>query len=266
MDRRSLIQNTFDTYADGYEEKFNRNPLANYQRKSVYETIAPFLKNTRSILDIGCGPGSDFAFYKSLNLDVDAIDISANMVKLARQKAAAINLNANITNIALESFRPGKQYDTIMMNFGVINILENLPLVLKQLKSLLKSNGTLIIVSMPPFHFFPLLELLLKFKFKAFSERLFRKKAILTNGFRFYYYSQNNFINELKIVKRLHLCPFLPSPDQYQKSRWAKQVTAMLQKFDHQFATKIPDFLGGDHICYVTQVPKVTQVSNLRNK
>ncbi len=154
MDHASVTRETFDAYAAGYEEKFNQNFLAKYQRETVYKAIVPFLKDARTLLDVGCGPGSDFAFYKSMDVAVDAIDISPEMAKIAKKTAAAIQLTATIENASLENFQSKRVYDIIILNFGVINLIENLPMALTKLKSLLKPVGVFAIVDAALLSFF----------------------------------------------------------------------------------------------------------------
>jgi 2-polyprenyl-3-methyl-5-hydroxy-6-metoxy-1,4-benzoquinol methylase len=169
------IPKTFDAYADVYEEKFNRNPLGIYQRGRVQAEIAPYLSPEKRVLDAGCGPGSDFVFYQSLNLTIDALDISPRMTELARGKAQRLKLNARAFNTSLEDFQADRLYDAILLNFGVINLFGNLSPILRKLKSMLTAEGILVVVSMPPFHLFSFAALLAKFAAVSFVQ--FRSAA-----------------------------------------------------------------------------------------
>lgn len=243
----------FDSYATGYQKKFNENPLGQYQRNLIHKIITPFLENDQHILDIGCGPGSDFEFYKSFNLSVDAIDISSKMVELARSKASDLQLNVNISNTSLENYKTSIKYPLIILNFGVINAFPKLEPVLEKLIGLLKPQGVLIIVSMPPFHFFSIKGLALGFHFITIMTRLFKRKAVLKNGFTIYYYSQKDFIQHFDIVKKINLCALLPTPDQYYRWNWLRLYSKIVIYFDRKVAKVLPDIFGGDHICYIMQ-------------
>jgi SAM-dependent methyltransferase len=241
----------FDTYADVYQEKFIENPIAIYQRNLVYKSIEPFLKNRGKILDIGCGPGSDFAFYKSHDLTVDAIDISERMVNLARQSSEKLNFPVNICHSSLQSFSPGSTYDAIILNFGVINVFDNLEEILQKLASMLDQQGFLIVVLMPPFHLFFIFELLAKLQFSLAFRRLFRHEAILENGFKISYYRSKDFRTLFKPIKKRNLAALLPTPDQYSRWAWARGLTRILLSTDKWISTRIPEILGGDHVCYI---------------
>jgi SAM-dependent methyltransferase len=241
----------FDTYADLYQEKFIENPVAIYQRKQVYDFIDPLLKSRSNILDIGCGPGSDFAFYKLHNLTVDAIDISERMVNLARQNSKKLNFPVNICHSSLQDFSSESTYDAIILNFGVINVFENLREIMQKIVSLLDKQGILIVVLMPPFHLFSIIELILRLQFSSVYKRLFRRSAVLKNGFEITYYRSKDFMSQFKLIKKCNLGVLIPTPDQYARWTWARILTRNLIKTDRWISKRIPEIFGGDHVCYI---------------
>jgi 2-polyprenyl-3-methyl-5-hydroxy-6-metoxy-1,4-benzoquinol methylase len=251
--QRDVAQQIFDSYAATYKEKFNQNPLAKYQREVVHQEIMPYLKSVKKILDVGCGPGSDFDFYKSLDLEVDAIDLSPKMAELARDKSSRIHLKANIQASSLEEFQSTEQYQTIILNFGVINSFQHLEPVLKKLQTLVAQRGILVIVSMPPFHFFSIKGLAVGFHFKRILDRLFRSKAVLEKGFTLHYYRKKDFLRYFDILRKINLCALLPTPDQYYRWNWLRLYSKIMMALDRKVSTFVPDFFGGDHICYIMQ-------------
>lgn len=245
------FQEPFDSYAEVYEEHFNRNPLGRYQRERVHAEIAPYLRPGTRLLDAGCGPGSDFAFYRSLGLNIDALDSSSRMVELAREKATELKLEVRIFQVALEFYRPERPYDLILLNFGVINVFANLPEILQQVNTMLAPGGILALVSMPPFHLFTLLEWAGRLRLRSAARRLFLKKGILANGFHFFYYRKRDFTPYFRLLKKINLCPLLPNPEQYRRHAWARALSKLLMPLDRRIAAGAPDWLGGDHVCYL---------------
>jgi len=241
----------FDTYADVYQEKFIENPVAIYQRKVVYELIQPFLINQGKILDIGCGPGSDFAFYKLHKLTVDAIDISERMVKLARQRSDKLNFPVNICHSSLQNFSSESTYDVIILNFGVINVFDNLEDILQKLALLLDKEGILIVVLMPPFHLFFIIEMILTLQFSSVFRRLFSGKSVLENGFEISYYRYKDLLPQFKLIKRCNIGALIPTPDQYSRLAVARGLTRILLRTDRWISTRMPEIFGGDHVCYI---------------
>ena len=101
-----MITPIFDEYAQTYQDKFNENFLGKYQRQQVQQIVLADAKTAQNVLDVGCGPGSDFEFYAQFNLQVDAIDISPEMVRFAKEKATALSLKANIQVAEIQQFTP----------------------------------------------------------------------------------------------------------------------------------------------------------------
>lgn len=244
-------QEPFDSYAGVYEERFNRNPLGRYQRERVHAGSAPYLRPGKRILDAGCGPGSDFDFFKTLGLKIDALDSSPRMAELAREKAAGLALEARIANVPLEFYQPDAPYDIILLNFGVINVFANLPEILQKLNAMLAPEGILVLVSMSPFHFFTLSGWAGQFRLRTAARRLFLKKGVLANGFRFFYYRWRDFTGHFRLLRKINLCPLLPNPEQYQRHAWARVVSKLVLPLDRRIAAGAPDWLGGDHVCYI---------------
>ncbi len=241
----------FDKYAKDYEQRFLKNPLAEYQRSIVHQLLRQHLSPDKKVLDVGCGPGSDFDFYKSLSMNIDAIDISSEMVKAARQQAKRLGLNVRIARSAIEDFVPDINYDIIILNFGVINSIKNLNVALQTMNKILTKNGVLFIVSMPPMHLLSLKADLLFLRFLKIYKRLIKRQAITKDGFVFNYYSSKNFKKHFRIEERCNLCTILPSPEQYENSSFARKWTKFFINFDKKLSSVVPEFLGGDHIVYI---------------
>jgi SAM-dependent methyltransferase len=101
------------------------------------------------ILDIGCGAGSHSLYLqKERNLEVTAIDISENAVKACILRGLQ---NVKIQNILkMESNNPENKFDTILLlmnGTGIFGTLKNTSQFLQKLKSLLNSNGQILIDS-----------------------------------------------------------------------------------------------------------------------
>lgn len=250
-----MIEATFDNYAAAYDEKFNLNAIGRYQRKRVHRVLASLLSPGSTLLDVGCGPGSDFGWYGSRGLLVTALDISGEMVRLAKEQSKKTGLDATILHTAFLEMPEDNQFDAILLNFGVINAMPDLKSVKQKLKRMLKPNGHAIIVSMPPFHLFSAIGDITRLRFSSFTDRIFKKSLKLSGGMAIYYYSCRDICPGFQLARRIHLATVLPNPDQYhQRENFFAPAFTALKRIDKYLAERLPDFAGGDHVCYVLRL------------
>jgi SAM-dependent methyltransferase len=98
------------------------------------------------ILDVGCGAGSHGLYLQNeRNLEVTAIDISANAVEACQLRGLASAKVANILDLDAN-----EKFDTILLlmnGTGIFGKLNNTPQFLQKLKSLLKEDGQILIDS-----------------------------------------------------------------------------------------------------------------------
>jgi cyclopropane fatty-acyl-phospholipid synthase-like methyltransferase len=97
------------------------------------------------ILDVGCGAGSHGLYLKEKGLDVTAIDISENAVKACRLRGLK---NVKVQNIL--DLVSDEKFDTILLlmnGTGIFRTLAECSTYLQKLKSLLNSNGQILIDS-----------------------------------------------------------------------------------------------------------------------
>lgn len=252
-DGPQIVEALFDKYAEEYHQKFNKNILAVYQRQRVHREMAPYLQNASRLLDVGCGPGSDFEFYQKFDFQVDAIDSSPNMVQLAAETAKRLGLSLNIQCVPLDMFSGSEAYDVILLNFGVLNAVEKIDMALNKLRKLLLPAGVLVAVIMPPLHIGWLAGSFLRFRWRTMFRRLFRREVKYANGFKVRFYSGRHFRRYFTVRRKVHLGAFLPTPDQCRKNRLANKIAQILMPLDRALAARVPDFIGGDHVCYILQ-------------
>ncbi|MEL6823911.1 MAG: class I SAM-dependent methyltransferase [Calditrichota bacterium] len=249
-----MIEATFDSYAAAYDKKFNLNAIGRYQRKRVHRLLANLLSPGITLLDVGCGPGSDFGWYGSRGLLVTALDISGEMVRIAKEQSQKTGLDATIHHTAFLEMPEDKQFDVVLLNFGVINAMPDIKSVKHKIKRILKPSGYAIIVSMPPFHLFSALGDTVHLRLSTLN-RLFKKSLKLSGGLTIYYYSCSDICPGFNLKRRVHLATVLPAPDQYyQRESFFAPVFSALKRLDKYLAERLPDFAGGDHVCYVLQL------------
>lgn len=100
------------------------------------------------ILDVGCGAGSHALYLQKKGYDVTGIDISPNAIKTCELRGLQKAFVKNILDI--DTSKEENKYDTILLlmnGTGIFGTLVQIAKHLKQLKSLVKQNGQILIDS-----------------------------------------------------------------------------------------------------------------------
>lgn len=96
------------------------------------------------VLDIGCGAGSHSLYLQNKNIDVTALDSSKGAIEACKKRGVSKTINAKILE------HNSTTYDTlllIMNGIGIVGELNKLGDYLQHLKSLLNTNGQLLLDS-----------------------------------------------------------------------------------------------------------------------
>lgn len=117
-----------------------------YKRES--EFILSCCGENKDILDIGCGTGNHSVILSQKSKSVTGIDLSEQMIAVAKSKAKLIkNLNFITSSVEDLAQHSEKKYDVIVSLFNVINhidSLEQLLLFYNSCSTLLKPNGVIM--------------------------------------------------------------------------------------------------------------------------
>jgi len=160
----------------GFEERAGENPILDRIRKDFRRISIkyPFT----DILEIGCGPGFDVAWFASeySKAKVTGIDISGEMVRLADQRIQKAELNnANVLKCHdgefFDHFKEGS-FDLIYVYFGALNTVSDLAATARDIAKLLKPGGHAVLTFVNKWYLREMLVQLLKLKIKGAFARL----------------------------------------------------------------------------------------------
>jgi len=132
----------WDKAANTYDQEENKDEQTH---NKIIERTKEYLKISDIILDYGCGTGrisNEIAGNVKL---IHAIDISANMIEIAKQKADGRGIeNIDYAHATLfdERYERGS-YDVILV-FYILHLLEDTPKVMQRINELLKPGGLII--------------------------------------------------------------------------------------------------------------------------
>lgn len=144
MDTKNLLKNSRAYYEDNdYYEIFSiaedgENKVANYLKDICKDKI---------VLDAGCGTGKFLNVLEEYSQKYIGIDLSEKQLQKAKSKSKKVTsefICSNLSNINLES----DKVDLIVCSWvlGTIIDLDERNKCLDELKRLLKSNGTIILI------------------------------------------------------------------------------------------------------------------------
>tara|TARA_R110001592_G_scaffold156791_3_gene387459 strand:- start:1449 stop:2162 length:714 start_codon:yes stop_codon:yes gene_type:complete len=96
------------------------------------------------ILDVGCGAGSHSLYLQNKGLSVTSLDSSSGAIEVSKLRGLKNPINENLLNFE------GKTYDTILIlmnGVGLAGTLNGLEKFFAKLKSLLKTDGQILLDS-----------------------------------------------------------------------------------------------------------------------
>lgn len=144
------VGNYFDLFAEKHHNKSDNNIILTEMRDS----FRTFVKhdNPKKILDIGCGPGMDVAYFaeKYPQAQVTGIDVSEKMVACTNELCADKKLtNAKCIQTGIEQLHEHigaeERFDIIYVFFGALNTVSSLEKAAGIIDELLNSGGTAVL-------------------------------------------------------------------------------------------------------------------------
>lgn len=135
---KDLLFKDYNKYANFYDI-FNKYRSYELESKFILDTI----KNRKRVLDIGCGTGKHMNVLENLGYIVNGVDISPNMIKVAKTRVKGNIYNKNVLNLKLD-----EKYNAIILMKSVLNHLNSYDEFEKSIKNILshlEKNGIAII-------------------------------------------------------------------------------------------------------------------------
>ena len=190
------MEHTIDRSArfwDKVAAKYAKKPIADqaaYERK--LDVTRARLRPTDTLLDIGCGTGSLALELAPLVKEAHAVDVSAEMIKIANRKANDAGVQ-NVTfyagTLAQQSTFAPESFDVICV-YNLLHLLEDPNAMLRDVFALLRPGGTFISSSaclreswVPFGLFLPLMQAIGKAPFVKFFRWSELESGIASAGF-----------------------------------------------------------------------------------
>ena len=139
-----------------FEQWFNSEEYLKVYRhrdeKEANDLVSLILKNielsqVKNVLDIAAGSGRHALLFAKKGFNVTAVDLSANLLSVARKKALKDNLNIEFVHSDIRHFNSQQNYDLILnlfTSFGYFENDEDNYSILIKAYGLLRKNGYFI--------------------------------------------------------------------------------------------------------------------------
>ena len=131
---------------DRIADRYARQPVkdeAAYQKK--LQITQDYLQPNMKLLEFGCGTGTTALTHAPLVDRILAIDISARMLEIAEQKAAAAGIdNVMFERAAIDDFTaPDNSFD-IVLGMSILHLLADKDMAIAKVHKMLKPGGVFV--------------------------------------------------------------------------------------------------------------------------
>jgi len=140
----------FDRVAHHYDELFTRTAIGRAQRRQVWTRLLAAFRPGQQILELNCGTGEDARFLAQRGISVTACDASPVMIDVARRRSHFTPDSAKLEFLRLATedleLLAGRQlFDGAFSNFSGLNCLDDLAPVARDLATLVKPGGRVLL-------------------------------------------------------------------------------------------------------------------------
>jgi SAM-dependent methyltransferase len=143
----------FDGKAQDYDAEFTSSALGQELRARVWQRLAVVFLGHQRILELGCGTGEDAVRLARAGHRVVAIDASAEMIRVARQKAVDAGCAEHIEfhclpMESLDELPYEGRMDGVFSNFGAINCVADMAGLSRTIARRVQAGAPLLFVAM----------------------------------------------------------------------------------------------------------------------
>jgi SAM-dependent methyltransferase len=140
----------FDRVADSYDDLFTRTAIGQAQRKQVWRRLLRAFAPGERVLELNCGTGEDARFLALRGRRIVACDASARMIEIAAARTQQEAKGADITFLRIPNEDLGelsrkKLFDSAYSNFSGLNCMDDLQPVARNLSSLVRPGGRVLL-------------------------------------------------------------------------------------------------------------------------
>ena len=139
-------RDAFDGVAHDYDRSNTANPILRAMRGRALAAVRRHVPAGSTLIDLGCGPGTDAAALVAAGYRVTAIDWAPAMAEAARRAVSESGLDVDVRQLGihqLDRLAP-HTFDAAYSNFGPLNCVPDLDDAARQIAARLRPGGVLV--------------------------------------------------------------------------------------------------------------------------
>ena len=144
----------YDAFADLAEERYSANHVLVRVREAFRRAVEPH--PAASVLDLGCGPGTDLAWFAERypRRRYAGVDVSPRMIELARARLGERACVRRGCTADLPELFPDDPFDLVYSFFGPLNTEPDLDRAVAALDRVVAPGGALVLTFVNRFYLF----------------------------------------------------------------------------------------------------------------
>lgn len=154
QEQNEIIAEAFSRTAEKYDAFAENHPHLTRIRNKVYTHIERWIPPASHILELNAGTGTDAIALARRGYRIHATDIALGMLERLHAKVEQFELGKQVTFQQLSFTEVEKvqdaPFDAIFSNLGGMNCIPDLSPVIKKLPKVLRPNGLITWVLLPP--------------------------------------------------------------------------------------------------------------------
>lgn len=135
-----------DRFWDRIAERYSKQPVADesaYEKK--LEVTRGYFDPGMSVLELGCGTGSTAIAHAPYVDHICATDISAEMIRIASEKAAAAGVqNVSFERAAVDDLDIADGSIDVVLALSLLHLLEDRDVAIARIHAMLKPGGVFV--------------------------------------------------------------------------------------------------------------------------
>lgn len=144
--RKETIMPDKAKFWDKTAEKYSRQPIAQQKAYEIkLDLTREYFTPDSQVLEFGCGTGSTAILHAPYVKHIDAIDVSSEMIRIARAKLEPEGIQNVTFEVAdMDGYRPAPEAYDAVLGLNIVHLVDDRMKVMKEVYKTLKPGGHFI--------------------------------------------------------------------------------------------------------------------------